>query len=89
MYLLVNDVVVLKLYGRILREAGFEVVENFTESRFATDLVSAHPFDVVVTDVLMPEVNGVEILRAIHHRDPGLHHTASAAPPTLIRRSKR
>jgi CheY-like chemotaxis protein len=66
-----DDLQILKLYGRILRDAGFAVVEA-PESHVAADLMIAHEFDVVVTDVVMPRINGVEILRAVHEHDPDM-----------------
>ena len=38
----------------------------------ALDHVVAEPVDALVTDLVMPEKNGVELAAAVHERDPDL-----------------
>lgn len=56
-------------YTKLLRRAGFEV-EAESESRAAlARLSSPDRFDVLLSDVGMPSMNGIELLRAVRERD--------------------
>jgi EAL domain-containing protein (putative c-di-GMP-specific phosphodiesterase class I) len=54
--------------GRSLAAVGYEVVmvEN---GREALAQVREAPFDVIVSDIVMPELDGIQLLRAIRERD--------------------
>ena len=47
-------------------------VETATSAGVAVERVADEDVDVVVTDLSMPEMDGVELAEAIHERDPGL-----------------
>lgn len=66
-----DDEHVLIAHGRILKKAGFEV-ERADSGPKALAALAARPFDVVVTDVRMPSMDGVELLREIRSRDADL-----------------
>lgn len=57
---------------RVLRKAllgrGYRV-ETATNGREALGLLSEHVFDVVVSDINMPELNGIQLLRAVRAHD--------------------
>jgi len=59
---------ILKLFARILGD-GYELTTAADGGR-AISLVAAQPFDVVVTDLRMPGVDGFEVLRAVKARAP-------------------
>ena len=44
---------------------GFEVVEVFTSARKALEYIETHPVDVVMTDIEMPDMNGLELSRRL------------------------
>lgn len=50
--------------GRRLQRRGFEVVEA-EGGREALALIAAQPFDLILLDLMMPDLNGFEVLRAI------------------------
>ncbi|MFZ5440103.1 MAG: EAL domain-containing protein [Myxococcota bacterium] len=66
-----DDEHVLTAHGRILKRAGFEV-ERADSGKRALEMLAAKKFDVVVTDVRMPSMDGVELLREIRARDADL-----------------
>jgi EAL domain-containing protein (putative c-di-GMP-specific phosphodiesterase class I) len=53
---------------RALSAAGFEVSEA-EDGRRAAELVANAAFDAVVTDVMMPGMSGIELLRTVRERD--------------------
>lgn len=70
--LLVDDNVdLLENLTEILRDAGAEVAPASSVAA-ALELLSAQPFDLVVTDMRMPGMDGIELLQQIHQRWPAL-----------------
>jgi len=51
-----------------LRKAGFEI-EAVASGRLAIDRLARASFDVVLTDMVMPDVNGLDVLKAVHEMD--------------------
>ena len=61
---------ILSLVVRYATAAGFEVV-TATGGRQALDLLQQRPADVVMVDLRMPEINGLDVLREVRSRVPG------------------
>jgi EAL domain-containing protein (putative c-di-GMP-specific phosphodiesterase class I) len=61
----------LRAFERMLRGVGYQV-EAFTSARAAIKRVSAGGVHVVVSDISMPEMTGVELLRTIRAYDADL-----------------
>src|SRR5689334_632464 len=55
--------------ARGLRSSGYEVVVA-ANGREAVELIQESPVDAIVTDISMPEMSGIELLRSIRGRDP-------------------
>lgn len=75
-----------KLLGRLLASAGYDVVVTEGGAE-AIELLWQNTFDVVVSDVNMPGVDGIEVLRFVRQRDPDLPVilvTACASTDTAI-----
>ena len=60
----------LRLFERILEEAGGTQVTCAGDGAQALALIATQPFDVVVTDLRMPGAGGFEVLEAVKARDP-------------------
>lgn len=70
--LLVDDQPELRrLFRRNLSKAGHEVVEAWN-GRAAVELACQGGFDVVISDVRMPDLSGIELLKALYELDPDL-----------------
>jgi EAL domain-containing protein (putative c-di-GMP-specific phosphodiesterase class I) len=54
--------------ARALRQAGFDV-ETAENGRAAVELLAASDFDAVVSDIRMPDMDGVELLRSVRERN--------------------
>ena len=67
--LLVDDEpAIARAYARTLGVAGFSVV-TATDGREAAAAARDKNFDVIVSDIAMPEMNGLELLRAVREHD--------------------
>ena len=51
-----------------LRKAGYEI-EAVASGRLAIDRLARASFDVVLTDIVMPDVSGLDVLKAVHEMD--------------------
>jgi DNA-binding NtrC family response regulator len=70
--LLVDDQPELRrLFKRNLSRIGHEVVEGWN-GRAAIELARQGSFDVVISDVRMPDMSGLELLKALYEHDPDL-----------------
>jgi EAL domain-containing protein (putative c-di-GMP-specific phosphodiesterase class I) len=67
--LLVDDEpAIARAYGRTLGVAGFSVV-TAADGREAAAAARDQNFDVIVSDITMPVMNGLELLRAVREHD--------------------
>jgi len=71
--LLEDEGSIRELAARVLRSIGYQVLEA-SSAREALALAEApeHPIDLVVSDVVLPELSGPEVLRVLRERVPGL-----------------
>lgn len=82
--LLVDDeLVVLRAYGRALTVEGYEVA-TATDGVIADALAAAHTFDVVISDVAMPGMTGLELLRAVRRHDLDVPVIIMSGDPTDV-----
>jgi CheY-like chemotaxis protein len=66
-----DDEILRRLLGRVLTRAG-HTVSAAADGLEATRLAHEQPFDLVITDLLMPESDGLEVIMAIREEFPGL-----------------
>lgn len=66
--LLDDDATVLRDYGRLLRSFGYSV-DATDDGRIALDRLESDDHDVVISDLKMPGMNGLEFLREVRGRD--------------------
>ncbi|MBK1839521.1 sigma-54-dependent Fis family transcriptional regulator [Azospirillum sp. YIM B02556] len=70
--LLIEDMAPLaKLYVEFLRAEALEVVQC-TRGGEALDAAAASSPDAVILDLKLPDMDGLEVLRALHARDPAV-----------------
>ena len=47
---------------------GFEVAASFESAQEALDYLESHPVDVIVSDIAMPEMTGIDLAREVRNR---------------------
>jgi EAL domain-containing protein (putative c-di-GMP-specific phosphodiesterase class I) len=63
-----DDPAVIRAYGRSLARDGITVA-TASDGKEAAEHVKARSFDVIVSDISMPEMNGIDLLRAVRAHD--------------------
>jgi CheY-like chemotaxis protein len=66
-----DDAAVSRTLSLILSRAGYEV-SAVTSGRKGLQLLTDQKFDLVLTDIIMPELDGIEAIRKIRSDHPGL-----------------
>lgn len=66
-----DDELVMESFERIFsgNENGFNI-DKTTDSKCACDLIEKNEYDLVLTDVVMPEIDGFQILKKVKRRTP-------------------
>ncbi|MCI0438172.1 MAG: response regulator [Chloroflexi bacterium] len=64
-----DEELMIQLLQQILEDGGYQVV-TASNGRQAIELLKSRRFDVVISDIMMPQVNGVEVLQQAIKQDP-------------------
>jgi DNA-binding response OmpR family regulator len=66
-----DDPLILRTIGRVLRGSGHSVVEVDRAER-ALAYLDANKPDLMITDIVMPEQDGLSLLQQVHALHPGV-----------------
>lgn len=66
-----DEPVALFLRKAVLEKFGFEVV-TASSAKEALQILTTRRFDLVLSDLLMPEISGTELAKAVKERYPNL-----------------
>lgn len=77
-----DDDGVRRTTGRVLAALGYDVVEA-ESGHGALRFLEGKLFDVVVSDISMPEMDGIRLLREIRARDPHVQVILMTGAPTV------
>lgn len=58
------------LYERLERENKIEIVGEASDGRTAIDLIPSYQPDIVIVDIGLPDLSGIEVTRQIHATHP-------------------
>jgi CheY-like chemotaxis protein len=58
-----------QLISKVLRQEGYQVVEA-CDGALALEILQMLRFDLVITDFVMPKLNGIEFVEQIHTLQP-------------------
>jgi DNA-binding NtrC family response regulator len=64
-----DEKIVCDMAKKILQAEGYEV-ETFTDSELALEAIKSQPFDLVITDLKMENVSGMDILKEVNRLYP-------------------
>jgi len=73
-----DEMAIRLLYSEELKEEGYEVY-TAANGREALDIIENVPLDLVILDIKMPEMDGIEALRQIKEKKPNLPVVLSTA----------
>lgn len=77
---------VRRVVRRNLTKAGYLVIEAWN-GRVAIELARESTFDLVISDVRMPDMDGLDLLAALHELDaqlPVVLTSGSPGPPSVV-----
>jgi putative nucleotidyltransferase with HDIG domain len=66
----------------LLQRAGY-AVDTADSAPMALDLIAAHDYDVILTDIIMPRMNGIELLAHIRKRSQTVQVLVMTGEPTI------
>lgn len=64
-----DEPLLLNSLRRILESSG-HTVDTASDGHAALDLINREQFDAIISDISMPGVDGIQLLRAVRERDP-------------------
>jgi len=64
-----DEEIVLKSCRKILEGDGYQVLTTLSGQE-AFDLLEKEPFDIIITDMKMPEIDGMEVLKTVREKYP-------------------
>lgn len=67
--LIEDDDILRALMRKMLTRSGYEVVEA-ADGSYAVQLYKEHDIDVIVTDLFMPDKEGMEVIRELRQENP-------------------
>jgi AmiR/NasT family two-component response regulator len=84
-----DEAVVREKLKERLEELGFEVVAEASDGRGAVELSRFHKPDIVIMDIKMPELDGIQAASVINHENPAAIVFLSAyGEPDLVEKAK-
>ena len=81
--LIVDDEKSIRFSLRAFLEAGGYTVETAADAQEALRLLGDGNFDVVVSDIVLPRINGIELLKAIRAAAPLAQVIMMTGKPTV------
>lgn len=78
-----DDKEMLHLLRQFVAKMGYYVA-SFDDPQAGMSAIESQKFDLLITDILMPEVDGIEVLRRAKSANPNLNFIAISGGGNLI-----
>ena len=65
-----DQAMILNVIADALSQEGYEVTTAQNGAQ-AAELLEREPFDLILTDMVTPRLNGIEVIRAVKRTKPG------------------
>ena len=62
-----DDIEITQLISRRLKQDNY-VVEVATDGEFAVDLLQASPYSLILLDLMLPKLSGIEVCQALRNQ---------------------
>ncbi len=72
-----------QMVRELLTRAGYDVTEA-ADGKVAIEALRKQPFDVVISDILMPEKDGLEVIMFLQRESPLTRCIAMSAPSNRV-----
>lgn len=66
-----DDSKLAQIEARVLRAEGY-TVDVASDGESGRELLDSHPYDLLILDLMLPRLNGSELLRLVHKTEPSL-----------------
>lgn len=77
-----DEKIICELIGRTLKRNNYDV-EIARNGKTAIEKIKEDKFDILITDVRMPKINGMEVLREIKEANPFIEVIVITGYPTV------
>ncbi len=77
-----DEVAICRALERVLRSAGFAVTTT-SDANHAIEKIMSESFDVILSDIMMPRMSGIDLLRVIRAYDVDVSVILMTGNPTL------
>lgn len=64
-----DELMIQNLLGRLFEMEGYEVLKA-SDGKKGLDVFREHHADLIITDIIMPEMDGLEVTRTVREEDP-------------------
>jgi EAL domain-containing protein (putative c-di-GMP-specific phosphodiesterase class I) len=77
-----DEPAIVRAFERVLHKAGYQV-DGTTSGKTAMELIRSRSYDAVLSDLSMPGMDGIELLRAVRQHDGDMPVVLITAGPSL------
>ncbi len=70
-----------------LHEAGYEKISEAANGQVALDLCELEPFDIIILDLIMPVLGGIEVIERLAPKKANIIVTSAVGQQPMIDRS--
>jgi len=77
-----DEAIILQVFGTILEEAGYHI-DAAEDANAAREMLTAKSYDVVISDIIMPGLSGMELLKMQKQTSPDVPFVLVTGNPNL------